>query len=161
MAGLNELDLQHVRACFALARSAKQRGDTPFGARLVGPDGEVLLEASNATISTRDATAHAEITLVRTGSARYSAAELGQMTLYSSAEPCAMCAGAIAWSGIGRVIFGLSAERVRELAQPVLHAPTLAGRVILESAAGAPSVSGPMLETEAAALFVHDASTHA
>ena len=161
MAGLNELDLQHVRACFALARSAQQRGDTPFGARLVGPGGEVLLEASNATVSTRDATAHAEIMLVRTGSARYSAAELGQMTLYSSAEPCAMCAGAIAWSGIGRVIFGLSAERVRELAQPAPHAPTVAGRLVLASAAGAPSVSGPVLEAEAAALFVYDASARA
>ena len=83
------------------------------------------------------------------------------MTLYSSAEPCAMCAGAIAWSGIGRVVFGLSAERVRELAQPPLHAPRIAGRVVLESAAGAPSVSGPVLEAEAAALFVHDASTQA
>lgn len=153
MADLTEADLQHVRACFALAQAAKERGDTPFGARLVSADGVVLLEADNTTLSGQDATAHAETNLVRAGSALYSAAEFGQMTLYSSAEPCAMCAGAIAWSGIGRVVYALSAERVRQLARPALHAPTMSGRVVMETAVGAPIVLGPVLENEAARLF--------
>lgn len=153
MADLTEADLQHVRACFALARAAKQRGDTPFGARLVSSDGVVLLEASNSTVSAHDATAHAEINLVRGASSRYSPAELVRTTLYSSAEPCAMCAGAIAWSGIGRVIYALSAERVRELHRPVFHAPMMSGRVVMETAVGAPIVLGPILENEAAPLF--------
>jgi tRNA(adenine34) deaminase len=153
MAELTESDLQHLRACFALARSAKERGDTPFGARLVGRDGVVLLEASNTTVTARDVTAHAETSLVRAASSRYSPAEFVHMTLYSSAEPCAMCAGAIAWSGIGRVVYALRAERVRELDRPVFSAPTASGRVVVETATGAPRVLGPVLEEEAAAVF--------
>jgi tRNA(adenine34) deaminase len=153
MAELTESDLQHLRACFALARSARERGDTPFGARLVGRDGAVLLEATNTTVSARDVTAHAETSLVRAASSRYPPAELVHMTLYSSAEPCAMCAGAIAWSGIGRVVYALSAERVRELDGPVFSAPTASGRMVMETATGAPRVLGPALEEEAASVF--------
>jgi tRNA(adenine34) deaminase len=111
------------------------------------------MEASNTTVSAQDATAHAELNLVRAASSRYSSAELAQMTLFSSAEPCVMCAGAIAWSGIGRVVYALSAERVRDLDQSVLHAPTVSGRVVMETAIGAPVVMGPVLEEESAALF--------
>jgi tRNA(Arg) A34 adenosine deaminase TadA len=57
---------------------------------------------------------HAETNVVRLASPRWSRAELARMTLYSSAEPCVMCAGAIFWSGIQRVVFGMDALRLRE-----------------------------------------------
>lgn len=153
MANLVESDLRHVRACFGLARAAKQRGDTPFGACLVDCDGTVLLESSNTTISGQDVTAHAEINLVRAASSCYPSKKLAHMTLFSSAEPCAMCAGAIAWSGIGRVVYALSAERVRKLDRPMPHGPIMSGRVVMETAVGAPIVLGPVLEEEATAVF--------
>jgi tRNA(adenine34) deaminase len=154
MPDLTTIDLDHLRACFTLARIAKQRGDGPFGARLVGRDGTVLLEAGNTTASTQDVSAHAELNVVRTASSRYAPEELAGMTLFASAEPCAMCAGAIAWSGIGRVVYGLGAQRVHDLKRSVSHAPRTPGRVVMEAAVGAPVVVGPALEEEAATVFL-------
>ncbi|MFC3282609.1 nucleoside deaminase [Litchfieldella rifensis] len=153
MTNLTETELQHLRTCFDIARAAKQRGDTPFGACLVDQNGKVLLEAGNATVTNQDVTAHAESEVVRAASKHYSPDELDKMTLFSSAEPCAMCAGAIAWSGIGRVVYALGSKRVEQLDQPEPHIPTVSGRTIMETAKGAPVVIGPVLEDEAAAVF--------
>ena len=91
-----------------LARRSRERGNHPFGSLLVGPDDTVVLEAENTVVSERDVTGHAELNLVRAASARLDAPALGSHTLYASTEPCAMCAGAIYWSGIGRVVFALT-----------------------------------------------------
>jgi tRNA(Arg) A34 adenosine deaminase TadA len=90
----------------ALAWDARNRGDHPFGALLVTPEGEVL-EALNSVVTAADPTGHAETNLVRLA-ARLDRAVLAGSTLYTSTEPCAMCSGAIYWSGIGRVVFALS-----------------------------------------------------
>lgn len=153
MTNLTATELQLLRSCFDLARAAKQCGDTPFGACLVDQNGTVLLESSNTTVTNQDVTAHAEIDLVRAASKSYSPEELEKMTLFSSAEPCAMCAGAIAWSGIGRIVYALGSERVEKLDQPVAHLPTISGRKIMETAKGAPTVIGPVLEDEAEQVF--------
>jgi tRNA(Arg) A34 adenosine deaminase TadA len=89
-----------------LAWSARRRGDHPFGSLLVTADGAVL-EAMNSVVTGSDPTGHAETNLVRLAG-RLERATLAGSTLYTSTEPCAMCAGAIYWSGIGRVVFALS-----------------------------------------------------
>ena len=96
-----------LRQAFDVAARAMAGGDHPFGSILVGPDGTVLREQGNGYSSEgRDMTAHAERLLASFASKKFEPSFLAGCTLYTSAEPCAMCAGAIYWAGIGRVVFG-------------------------------------------------------
>ena len=96
-----------------MADKARERGNRPFGALIVAADGRVLAEASNANGESGDCTAHAELSAIRLASPLHCRDALATATLYSSAEPCVMCAGAIFWSAIGRVVYGIDAERLR------------------------------------------------
>lgn len=110
---LGEHDDRYLRQAIALAGQARARGNRPFGALIVGADGSVLAEAWNANGETGDCTAHAELSAIRIASPRHTREQLAGATLYSSAEPCVMCAGAIFWSAIGRVVYGIDAVRLR------------------------------------------------
>ncbi|MCX8014250.1 MAG: nucleoside deaminase, partial [Rectinema sp.] len=88
-----EQDREYLRRAISLAESAVMHGNTPFGAILVGPDGSILLEQENIERTCQDCTAHAETALVRRASARFSKEFLAGCSLYTSVEPCAMCAG--------------------------------------------------------------------
>src|ERR1700682_6127612 len=103
-----ELDELFLRRSFDVARRALTHGNHPFGAVLVDQDRNVLIEAENGYMPAHDGTAHAERLLATQACTTLSPDVLGKATLYSSAEPCAMCAGAIYWAGIGRLVYGLS-----------------------------------------------------
>jgi tRNA(Arg) A34 adenosine deaminase TadA len=129
-------------------------GNHPFGAILVGPDRRVLLETENGYMPAHDGTAHAERLLATEACRTLSSEQRGRATLYSSAEPCAMCAGAIYWAGIGRVVYGLSEHRLRGVtgnhpANPTLDLPC---RDVFGRGQRQTEVVGPLLEDEAAAL---------
>jgi tRNA(Arg) A34 adenosine deaminase TadA len=102
---------------FALAAEARSVGDHPFGA-LLEIGGEIVAEARNRVNRDRDITAHAETQLVRILEAEGRLGELSAGTVYASCEPCPMCVGAMFWSGVRRVVFGLSAARLRTLSTP-------------------------------------------
>lgn len=125
--------------------------DHPFGAVLVGPTGEVLAEAENSVVTDLDCTAHAELNLIRLASHRLDVMTLAASTLYASTEPCAMCAGAIHWSGIGRLVYGLAEERLYELssANPADRPLNLPCREVLRRCARPIEIVGPALESEA------------
>jgi tRNA(Arg) A34 adenosine deaminase TadA len=110
---LNDTDATYLREAIRLSRTARERGNRPFGAIVVSDTGEVLAEAWNNTAETGDCTGHAETTAVRLVSPRASREVLARATLYSSGEPCVMCAGAIFWANIGRVVYGIDAVRLR------------------------------------------------
>ena len=110
---LNDVDGRYLRQAITLADKARERGNRPFGALIVAADGRVLAEASNANGESGDCTAHAELSAIRLASPLHCRDALATATLYSSAEPCVMCAGAIFWSAIGRVVYGIDAERLR------------------------------------------------
>jgi len=112
-AALGERDGRYLRQAIAMSRVARSRGNRPFGAVIVGADGAVLAEVWNSNVETGDCTAHAEVNAIRAASPHHSREALASATLYSSAEPCVMCAGAIFWSNIGRVVFGIDAQRLR------------------------------------------------
>ncbi len=98
----------YLRRCVELARSAVEKGNMPFGAVLVNDKGEILLEQENIEISQSNCTGHAETQLMVQASKKYHQDFLWDCTLYTTAEPCAMCAGSIYWGNVGRVVFGLS-----------------------------------------------------
>lgn len=110
---LNERDATYMREAIRWSQVARDRGNRPFGAVVVADDGRVLSEAWNNTSETGDCTGHAETTAIRQLAGKADRDTLAQATLYSSAEPCVMCAGAIFWSNIGRVVFGIDAVALR------------------------------------------------
>jgi tRNA(Arg) A34 adenosine deaminase TadA len=145
-------DLALLRRAIALAESSRAAGQHPFGAVLADADGRVLMEAGNGFHPHGDGTAHAE-RLVATRACIELAPEVrAGATLYSSAEPCAMCAGAIYWAGIGRVVFGLSEKRLKAMIGPHPENLTmdLPCRAVFAAGQRAISVEGPLLEDEAA-----------
>ena len=101
-----------------------------------------------------DRTAHAESLLASQAARAYDLEFLAQCTIYSSAEPCAMCAGAIYWAGIGRVVYGQTEKALKEQTGAREENPTLDLPCATVFAAGqrATEVVGPLLEDEAAAL---------
>ena len=84
-----------LRRAFDVARRARTHGNHPFGAILVSAAGEVLIEVENGFMPERDMTGHAERLLATQASKKFGADFLAGCTLYTSAEPCAMCAGTI------------------------------------------------------------------
>ncbi|HJO03001.1 MAG TPA: nucleoside deaminase [Acidobacteriota bacterium] len=98
-----------VQRCYELAEAAVEAGNHPFGALLVHDD-EVVFEAGNTVNTGNDGTRHAELQLVRGAWGALGPELLGKATLYTSTEPCLMCAGAIFWAGIPRVVYGVGAR---------------------------------------------------
>jgi tRNA(Arg) A34 adenosine deaminase TadA len=150
----SERDEYFLRRSFEVARRALTHGNHPFGAILVDQTGNVLIEAENGYMPSRDATAHAERLLATQACTTLSPEVLAKATLYSSAEPCAMCAGAIYWAGIGRLVYGLSEHRLRGVTGNHPENPTLdlPCREVFKSGQRPTEVEGPMLEDEAEAL---------
>lgn len=151
-----------LRRAFAVARRAHTRGNHPFGAILVSAAGDVLIETENGFLPDRDMTAHAERLLATQASKQFDSRVLAGCTLYTSAEPCAMCAGAIYWAGIGRLVFGLRERRLKTMTGDHAENPTLdlPCRTVFAAGQRRVDVIGPLLEDEAAALHagVWDAS---
>jgi tRNA(Arg) A34 adenosine deaminase TadA len=153
---LNDRDQRLLRLAIAVSVRSRGRGNHPFGAVLADEDGEVLLEAENTVVSTRDVTGHAEMNLVRTASRTLPREVLARATVYSSTEPCAMCAGAIYWSGVGRLVYAMAERDLLALTGDHPGNPTLdlGCRLVLGSGQRSIEVVGPALAGEA--LTVHE-----
>ena len=104
-----------VRQAIELARQARRAGNHPFGALLV-VDGEVAITAQNTVVTDRDPTAHAETNLVSKAIRHLSPEQIRRAVLYTSCEPCAMCAGKMYWAGIRSLVYALPAEELAALA---------------------------------------------
>ncbi|MFS8096874.1 nucleoside deaminase [Lentzea alba] len=105
----------HLRRAIELAAEAREGGNPPFGSLLVGPDGAVLAEERNSSLSDNDITAHPELKLARWAAQNLDADTAAGTTMYTSCEPCGMCGGALARSGIGRVVFALASRQLNGL----------------------------------------------
>jgi len=144
-----------LRQAFAVASRSREAGDHPFGALLADRNGVVLMEQGNGFSSEgHDRTAHAEKLLATRAGKALSLDELAGCTLYTSAEPCAMCAGAIYWAGIGRVVFGQTERGLKAMTGDNPENPTLdlPCHVVFEAGQRPTEVVGPLLEDEATAL---------
>ncbi len=153
MSDLSEQDLGHLRRAIALSHSAREAGNRPFGAVLADASGQALAEAENNQVTERDCTGHAETVLLRQMDKSLSQAVLQDCTLYASTEPCPMCAGAIFWSGVGRVVYALGSARIYSLQGDAPFQLPLGTRDVLKHGKHPVEVIGPVLEDEALEAF--------
>ena len=115
---MTEADERQLRRAIELAAAARAAGDMPYGSLLVGPAGDVLAEDRNTVVTEQDITAHPELKLARWAARRLDSDVARRTTMYTSCQPCPMCAGAIARSGLGRMVFALSGEQLGSSNRP-------------------------------------------
>jgi tRNA(adenine34) deaminase len=135
-----------MRLAIAEARDAAAAGEVPVGAVIVC-GGEVLSRAANRTVEAQDASAHAEMLVMRAASEALGSWRLSECTLYVTLEPCAMCAGAIVLARVARVVFGAWDDKagMAGSVEDLLRHPRLNHR---------PEVRGGVLAEECGALLV-------
>lgn len=108
---MDEIDKMWMRRAIEAARVAAALDEVPIGACLVSADGEPLAVASNRTITSSDPTAHAEILAIREAAEKIGNYRLTGSTVYTTIEPCVMCAGALVNARVTRLVFGAHDER--------------------------------------------------
>jgi tRNA(adenine34) deaminase len=106
-----ERDEFWMRTALSAAEKAGEGGEVPVGACLIDANGNLLATAGNRTITDHDPTAHAEILVLRRAAAEIGNYRLTDTILYTTIEPCAMCAGALVNARIKRLVYGASDER--------------------------------------------------
>ncbi len=153
---MNATDLQHLRTAIDVAQRARDHGNHPFGALLVDENNQVLLEAENTVVTGHDCTGHAETNLMRLATQEFSAEKLALCTLYTSTEPCVMCAGAIHWGNVRRVVYALGEIGLYEIIGPSPENLLLPCREVFARSGRPVEVLGPANELEPEARAVHE-----
>jgi tRNA(Arg) A34 adenosine deaminase TadA len=136
----------YIEKTYQLARHAQAANNHPFGALLVVDD-KIILTAENTVITEHDTTKHAELNLISLATRQFNSKTLSKAIVYTSTEPCAMCSGAIFWSGISRVVYGCSAKKLGEITTGSLVIPC---KSIFEYGNRETTVIGPILESQGA-----------
>jgi tRNA(adenine34) deaminase len=149
---LTAYETKHLRNAIALSRDASACGDNPYGA-VLGDGDRAIATAKNTQYSQQDCTAHAEINLVREASRRFDRETLARFTVYASGEPCAMCAAAIYWANIRRVVYALPREAMQALEGGKSDALVLDCREVFTRGSHQIEVVGPLLKDEAGAVL--------
>jgi len=147
----------YLRKCIEVSRRSREHGNTPFGCILVDDEGNILIEQENIEITESKCTGHAETTLMEKASQAYSKEFLWRCTLYSTAEPCAMCSGAIYWGNVGCVVYAISEKTLLKLTGSDAQNPTfdLPCREVFSRGQKDIKVIGPFPELAAATAEVH------
>ncbi|HAK72664.1 MAG TPA: tRNA-specific adenosine deaminase [Sporomusaceae bacterium] len=150
--------IDYLRQAISVSKKSREHGNTPFGAILVDSEGTVILEQENIEITQSNCTGNAETTLMEAASQRYSKSFLWNCTLYTTAEPCAMCSGAIYWGNVGKVVYGISEERLLTLTGDNEQNPTfnLPCREVFRKGQKQITVVGPFPELEDEIVAVHE-----
>lgn len=149
---------EYLKRAIELSQQSRDTGNTPFGALLVDAEGNIILEQGNVEITKNICTGHAETQLAQRASHEFSKDFLWNCTLYTTAEPCSMCSGAIYWANIGRVVYAMTEKRLLELTGDDEQNPTfdLPCREVFKHGQKDIQVVGPFPELEAAAAKVHE-----
>jgi len=150
---LSELDLDLLRQSIRLSELSRNDGRHPFAAIVADAQGRVIASAGNNSMPPEgDPTQHAELVAAARAAKLLTPEQLANCTLYTSAEPCCMCAGAVYWTGIGRVVYALSEHALLGLTGAHPENPTFAlpCREVFARGQRTVQVHGPVLEDEAA-----------
>lgn len=150
--------IRFLKRAIEVSKQSREHGNTPFGALLVDGDGNILMEQENVEITGRICTGHAETTLAARASQKYSKEFLWNCTLYTTAEPCAMCSGAIYWANIGHVVYGMTERQLLALTGSNEINPTfdLPCRQVFDCGQKDIKVEGPFDEVAKEAAAVHE-----
>lgn len=129
-----------MKKAFAEAVTAFEKGEIPVGAIVVA-NGKIIARAHNLTETLNDVTAHAEMQAITAAANFLGGKYLNECTLYVTLEPCVMCAGALGWSQIGKIVYGANDEKrgFQRFAPKALHPKT--------------EITGGVFETECAELM--------
>ena len=129
-----------MKKAFAEAVTAFEKGEIPVGAIVVA-NGKIIARAHNLTETLNDVTAHAEMQAITAAANFLGGKYLNECTLYVTLEPCVMCAGALGWSQIGKIVYGATDEKrgFQRFAPKALHPKT--------------EITGGVFETECAELI--------
>jgi tRNA(Arg) A34 adenosine deaminase TadA len=138
----------HMQRAFELARAAVDRGDRPFGSVLVRDD-EIVMEASNRVRTESDVRRHPELQLAHRSMREFDPDERRELVMYTSTEPCPMCAGGLRYAGLGRVIYSVSSDEMTGFSD---HEESVRSGEILD---GVTDVVGPICQEEG--LAIHEA----
>ncbi|WP_434665866.1 nucleoside deaminase [Paraburkholderia sp. A3BS-1L] len=152
-AALADRDLALLRKAIELADESRRNGRHPFAALVADEHGNIVASAGNNSMPPQgDPTQHAELAAAAQAARILSPEQLARCTLYTSAEPCCMCAGAIYWCNIGRVVYALSEHRLLSLTGDHPENPTfsLPCREVFTRGQRHIDVVGPLIEDEAA-----------
>jgi tRNA(Arg) A34 adenosine deaminase TadA len=152
-ASLTDEDLGHLRESMRVAERSRAEGSHPFGSIVVDARGRIVSSFGNNSLPPHgDPTQHAEMRAVAAAARLLGPEGMRGSTLFTSAEPCAMCAGAAYWTGIDRVVYALSETRLLSLTGAHAENPTLAlpCREVFARGQRTVQVVGPLLEDEAA-----------
>lgn len=143
-----------MREAINMAKTSKIKGNLPYGCILVDKEGNIVLKGENTINSDHDMLAHAEINLLREASKIYSHTDLNSFTIYTSDEPCPMCASAIYWTGVGKLVYGLSKTEYYKIVgkDDPNWVFEMSARDVLSKGGRKVDVVGPILENEAAKL---------
>nr|WP_281244030.1 nucleoside deaminase [Halobiforma haloterrestris] len=131
----------HMRRAFELAREAADRGDRPFGSVLVRDDA-VIMADSNRVVTEDDVRRHPELHLAYRACRELEPDERAETVMYTSTEPCPMCAGGMVSAGFARVVYSVSSEEIAEFTG---NEPSVRSAEILD---GVSDVVGPVLNEE-------------
>lgn len=112
---ISTADERLLRRAISIAARAVTLGDAPYGSLLAGPDGAVLAEAHNTVRRDNDISSHPELKLARWAARELDPGTAARTTMYTSCQPCTMCAGGIVRAGLGRIVYALSTEQLIEL----------------------------------------------
>lgn len=125
-------DTDYMKQALMEAQKAGERGEVPVGAVVVCKD-RIIARAHNQTETLTDVTAHAEMQAITAAAATLGGKYLNECTLYVTVEPCVMCAGAIAWAQMGRLVFGAEDEKrgYQRYAPKALHPKTAVVKGVL------------------------------
>ena len=138
-------DEEYLREAIELAREAAADGNTPFGSLLVVGE-EVIKRSTNTTVTDDDITAHPELKLARWAARELDSDDLADCTMYTSTEPCEMCATAIYYAGLNRVVYSVSAESLARVRGETGSGLSCAD--VIKRKGGTTAIDGPILETE-------------
>lgn len=141
---MDTADENYMQSAIALAIASKEKGDVPFGAVVVC-DGEIIAYGMNAEHTNQDVTCHAEMNAISAASKHLGSRDLSNCTIYSTSEPCPMCASAIFHSCMKRVVYAMSRDdlphlfrtraiRLTDLAKDWHYDPEVVGGVLKDSA---------------------------
>ena len=163
LADLPPRDVELLHRVIEICFEARERGNHPFGCLLANAEGEILLEQGNEENTTGgDCTAHAETLLMCKASQIYTKEQLKNYTFYNCGEPCAMCAGAIYWAGVGRMLMIGRESALREATGDDIRNPTLdlPCRVVFARGQKEIEILGPYLELEPEMMKAHENYWH-